>query len=157
MEDAPSQARVIIEDLKPEINGGRFAIKRVIGERVVVEADIFADGYDSISALLLYRKEDNPEWAETPMEPLDNDRWHGSFAVAELGRYRYTVLAGVDHFKSWQQDLTKKFQADQEISIELLIGAQLITEASQRAPGFVARSSPRVPAVPAFVQHRHSR
>jgi len=134
MEDAPSQARVIIEDLKPEINGGRFPIKRVIGERVVVEADIFTDGYDSISALLLYRKENDPEWAETPMEPLDNDRWRGSFAVAELGRYRYTVLAGVDHFKSWQQDLTKKFQADQENLIELLIGAQLITEASQRAP-----------------------
>jgi len=133
MEDAPSQARVIIEDLKPEINGGRFPIKRVIGERVVVEADIFTDGYDSISALLLYRKENDPEWAETPMEPLDNDRWRGSFAVAELGRYRYTVLAGVDHFKSWQQDLTKKFQADQENLIELLIGVQLITEASQRA------------------------
>ena len=134
MEGPTGQVRMIIEGLKPEIDGGRFPIKRVIGERVVVEADIFADGHDAISALLLYRKENDPEWAETPMEPLINDRWRGSFVVAELEHYRYTVLAWVDQFKSWRRDLTKKFQADQEVSIELLIGAQLIAEASQHAP-----------------------
>jgi starch synthase (maltosyl-transferring) len=99
-----------------------------------VEADIFADGYDIISALLLYRKENDHEWSENPMEPLLNDHWRGSFTVAEVGRYRYTVLAWIDRFKSWRLDLTKKFQAGQEVSIELLIGAQLITEASQNAP-----------------------
>ena len=134
MEGPTGQTRVIIEGLKPEINDGRFPIKRVIGERVVVEADIFADGHDSVSALLLYSKEDDPEWSETPMEPLVNDRWRGSFVVAELGRYRYTVLAWVDKFKSWKQDLAKKYHAGQEVSVELLVGAQLITEASQRAP-----------------------
>ncbi len=134
MEESTGQVRVIIEGLKPEINGGHFPIKRVIGESVFVEADIFADGHDSISALLLYRKEDKPEWSETPVEPLVNDRWRGSFVVAELGRYRYTILAWVDLFKSWRRDLSRKFQAGQEISIELLVGAQLITEASQHAP-----------------------
>jgi starch synthase (maltosyl-transferring) len=134
MEKPTGQVRVIIEGLKPEINDGRFPTKRVTGEMVVVEADIFADGHDSISALLLYRKEDDPEWIETPMEPLDNDRWRSSFVVAELGRYLYTVIAWVDQFKSWKQDLTKKFQAGQQVSIELLIGTQLIAEASQRAP-----------------------
>jgi starch synthase (maltosyl-transferring) len=133
MEEPTGQVRVIIEGLKPEIDGGHFPIKRVIGEKVVVEADIFADGHDAISALLLYRKEDDPEWSEIPMEPLINDHWRGSFAVAEPGRYRYTVLAWVDQFKSWRRDLTKKSRADQEVSIELLIGAQLIAEASQRA------------------------
>jgi starch synthase (maltosyl-transferring) len=134
MEGPTGQVRVIIEGLKPEIDGGRFPAKRVVGEKIVVEADIFTDGHDSISALLLYHKEDDPEWVETPMEPLVNDRWRGSFVVAELGRYRYTILAWVDQFKSWQQDLAKKFQASQEILIELVIGAQLIAEASQRAP-----------------------
>ena len=134
MEEATGQVRVIIEGLKPEINGGRFPIKRVIGERVVVEADIFADGHDSISALLLYRKENDPEWSETPVEPLVNDRWRGSFVVAELGRYHYTILAWVDMFKSWRRGLARKFQAGQEVPVELLVGAQLITEASQRAP-----------------------
>jgi starch synthase (maltosyl-transferring) len=134
MEKPTGQVRVIIEGLKPEINDGRFPTKRVTGEMVVVEADIFTDGHDSISALLLYRKEDDPEWIETPMEPLDNDRWRSSFVVAELGRYLYTVIAWIDQFKSWKQDLTKKFQAGQQVSIELLIGTQLIAEASQRAP-----------------------
>jgi len=134
MEGLRGELRVIIEGVKPEVDGGRFPIKRVVGERVVVEADIFADGHDIISALLLYRAENDTKWAETPMEPLDNDRWRGSFAVAELGRYRYTVLAWVDQFKSWRRDLKKKFQAKQEVSIELLVGVQLIAEASQRAP-----------------------
>jgi starch synthase (maltosyl-transferring) len=134
MEEAIGQVRVIIEGLRPEIHGGRFPIKRVTGERVVVEADIFVDGYDAISALLLYRKENDSEWAETPMKLLVNDRWRGSFVVAEFGRYRYTIIAWVDQFKSWRQDLAKKFQAGQEVSVELLIGAQLVAEASQRAP-----------------------
>ena len=134
MKGPTGQTRVIIEGMEPEIDDGRFPIKRVIGEKVAVEADIFADGCDSISVLLLYRKEDDHEWSETPMEPLVNDRWRGSFIVTELGRYLYTVLAWVDQFKSWKQDLTKKFQAGQQVSIELLLGAQLITEAGQRAP-----------------------
>jgi starch synthase (maltosyl-transferring) len=134
MEEPTGQARVTIQGLKPEVDDGHFPIKRVVGENVVVEADIFVDGYDAISALLLYRKESDSEWAETPMEPLLNDRWRSSFVVTELGRYRYTVLAWIDQFKSWRRDLTKKVQAGQEVSIELVIGAQLIAEASQRAP-----------------------
>jgi len=134
VEELTGQARVVIENMKPEIDDGRFPIKRVVGDRVVVEADIFADGHDVISALLLCRKENDLEWDETPMKLLVNDHWRGSFLVTELGRYRYTVLAWVDRFNSWRWDLTKKLQADQEVSIELVTGAQLITEASQRAP-----------------------
>jgi starch synthase (maltosyl-transferring) len=127
------QARVIIGDIKPQIDDGRFPIKRVVGDRVVVEADIFADGHDAISALLIYRKENGPKWAKAPMEPLVNDRWQGSFVVTELGRYHYTIVAWVDRFKSWKRDLAKKLQANQEVSVELLAGAQLIAEACQRA------------------------
>jgi starch synthase (maltosyl-transferring) len=134
VEELTGQTRVVIEEIKPEIDDGRFPIKRVVGDRVAVEADIFADGHDAISASLIYRKEDDPDWSETPMGPLINDHWRGSFVVTELGRYHYTVLAWVDQFRSWRQDLTKKLQADQEVSVELLVGAQLITEASQRAP-----------------------
>ena len=68
------RCRVVIEDVKPEINGGRFPVKRVVGERIVVEADIFADGHDAVSAVLLYRKENQSRWTETTMTPLINDR-----------------------------------------------------------------------------------
>ena len=133
MEELTGQTRVVIENMKPEIDDGRFPIKRVVGDRVVVEADIFADGHDAISALLVYRTENDPDWAETTMQPLVNDRWRGSFVVTELGRYHYTILAWINRFKSWKRDLAEKLQAHQELSVELLVGPQLITEASQRA------------------------
>jgi len=140
MEQSACQVRVVIEGLKPEIDGGRFPIKRVVGEKVIVEADIFADGYDAISATLLYRRENDQRWVEIPMESLVNDRWRGSFVVTELGRYRYTVMAWVDRFKSWHRNLKKRVQAEQDVLVELLVGADLITEASQRAPELDAQT-----------------
>ncbi len=119
--------------MKPEIDGGRFPIKRITGDQVVIEADIFADGHDVLSCLLLYRKEDDPNWTEIPMEFLVNDRWCGSFMVTELGQYRYTITAWVDRFETWRQDMLKKVKAKQDVSVDFLIGAQLIEEASQHA------------------------
>jgi len=134
MENSDGRTRVIIEGVKPEIDGGRFPIKRVIGEKVIVEADIFTDGHDSLSALLLHCKEGDSQWTETPMEFLVNDRWRGSFAVSELGRYLYTITTWVDQFKSWCADLMKRVNAGQEdVSVNLLVGAQLIEEVSNKA------------------------
>ena len=127
--------RVIIEAVKPEVDGGRFAIKRTLGEKVVVEADVFADGHDALSCLLLYRRDGESQWKEAPMDFLVNDRWRGEFSVTELGQYRYTVQAWVDHFKSWRQGLLKKVDAGQDVSIDLLTGAELVEEASHRATG----------------------
>jgi len=124
---------VVIENVSPEIEAGRFPIKRVIGEHVVVEADIFADGHDSLAAVLKFRAEESPEWSETPMESLANDRWRGEFFTTKLGNYFYTIEAWVDQFKSWQTDLQKKLEAGQDVSIELRAGAQLIERAAQRA------------------------
>lgn len=133
MEHEEGGTRIVIEGVKPEIDGGRFPAKRIIGDKVVVEADIFADGHDVLSAALLYRKEDDSNRNEVPMEFLVNDRWRGSFAVSELGRYRYTLMAWVDYFKSWRQDLAKKVEANQDVSVDFLEGAHLIDEASQCA------------------------
>jgi starch synthase (maltosyl-transferring) len=127
--------RVVIEGVKPEVDSGRFAIKRTVGEKVIVEADIFADGHDAISAILLHRREDDQDWIESPMTPLVNDRWRGEFVVADLGRYYYTLQAWVDHFKSWSRDLVKRVEAGQDVSVDLLIGAAMVEEASRRASG----------------------
>ncbi|MCI0439338.1 MAG: alpha-1,4-glucan--maltose-1-phosphate maltosyltransferase [Chloroflexi bacterium] len=135
MIDAKGRLRAVIEGVKPEIDGGRFPIKRAVGEKVVVEADIFADGHDAISAMLLHRREDAEGWQETPMESLVNDRWRGAFQVTGTGRYAYTILAWVDHFKSWRRDLEKRVAAGQRVPVDLLIGANLIEQASQRARG----------------------
>ncbi|MGO8767029.1 MAG: alpha-1,4-glucan--maltose-1-phosphate maltosyltransferase [Limisphaerales bacterium] len=125
--------RVIIENVTPEIGAGRFAIKRTSGGSVVVEADIFADGHDSLAAVLKFRAEDNPEWSETPMEFLTNDRWRGEFIAARPGKYVYSIEAWVDSFKSWQKNLQKKIEAGQNISVELQMGAKMIEAAAQRA------------------------
>jgi len=133
--DTDGRRRVVIEHVAPEIDSGRFPVKRVAGEKVVVEADIFADGHDSISAMLLYRGPGEVQWTETPMQFIGNDRWQGEFIVEKIGRYFYTVTGWVDHFSSWQKALEKKFSAGQDISADILTGVEYIREASKRASG----------------------
>ncbi|HEX2055666.1 MAG TPA: maltotransferase domain-containing protein, partial [Nitrospiraceae bacterium] len=127
--------RVVIERVRPEVDGGRFAVKRVVGQSVIVEADVFADGHDEIAGVLRYRHETEQEWTETPLAFVDNDRWRGSFDVSVQGRYYYTVSAWIDHFRSWQRDMRKRVAADQDVTVDLLIGRDLIKAAVQRATG----------------------
>ncbi|MFA5316303.1 MAG: maltotransferase domain-containing protein [Dehalococcoidales bacterium] len=125
--------RIVIEGVKPEIDSGRFPIKRIVGDHVAVEADIFADGHNTLSAVLLYRKESDPGWTEVPIEFLGNDRWRGSFKVNEAGRYLYTFTAWVDRFFTWQQNLVIKIKAGQDVAIDFLEGASLIEDTIKRA------------------------
>jgi starch synthase (maltosyl-transferring) len=133
MQPEEGRNRVIIEGVTPEIDAGRYPIKRIVGEQTVVEADILADGHDALSCALLYRKEGDAKWTEVPMEPLGDDRWRASFSVQELGRYRYTVSGWIDHFKTWSRDLGKRVEAGQDVSVDLLIGAELVEAARKRA------------------------
>ena len=125
----------MIEGVTPAIDGGEFAIKRVAGDVVVVEADAFTDGHDAISAVLAFRKEGEKEWSAVTMAYLVNDRWRGAFAVSEVGRYRYTVIAWIDTFKSWARDMEKRVAAGQETPVDLQIGAELVEQAAKRASG----------------------
>jgi len=140
MAGVQGRQRVMIEGVAPEIDAGRFPIKRSVGEEVVVEADVFADGHDSLTALLRYRHEGSDQWMEQPMEFLGNDRWRATFSILELGSYRYTVTGWIDHFATWRRDLIKRRDAGQNLQIELLIGATFIEEASQRARNEDART-----------------
>src|SRR3989304_2662457 len=99
--ETEGRKRVVIENVKPEINCGRFPIKRVVGEKVIVTADIFSDGHDSISARFLCRRQKDKEWREVPLKLIENDRWRGEFVVEEVGIYHYTVEGWVDYFKTW--------------------------------------------------------
>ncbi|HLW80745.1 MAG TPA: alpha-1,4-glucan--maltose-1-phosphate maltosyltransferase [Candidatus Acidoferrales bacterium] len=132
-ERVDARRRVAIEGVRPEIDCGRFAIKRVVGEKVVVDADIFADGHDQIACRVLYWQGTEQEPQSSPMEMLFNDRWRGEFRVSKLGSYRYTVEGWVDHFKTWRADLLKRIAAGQDVRIELLIGADLISDSAKRA------------------------
>ena len=130
--------RVVIESVRPEIDGGRFPIKRVAGEKVCVEADVFADGHDELLCDLLYRKEEGWAWKRVPMRPLGNDRWRAEFTAAELGQYRYSVQGRVDYFATWLRDLKKRLEAGQDARPEMAAGAELVAAAACRAAGVKA-------------------
>jgi starch synthase (maltosyl-transferring) len=130
--------RVIIETVRPEIDCGRFPIKRARGEKVIVEADAFTDGHDLLGCVLSYRKGIAGHWTEIPMTSLGNDRWRGDFTVTDLGLYQYTVTAWIDRFMSWRRDLRAKVEAGQDVTVELLVGAELLQQASKRASGAAA-------------------
>ena len=122
----------MVEGVTPLVDGGRFPVKRVVGDRVVVEADAFADGHDVVIAILRHRTPSGP-WIEVPMEPLGNDRWRASFVVDEIGRHEYTVAAWTDAWVTWRSDLVKRLDAGQDVTVDLKIGANLIQKAVRRA------------------------
>ena len=86
--DVSLRRRVVIENVLPSVDDGRFPIARTVGERVIVRADVFADGHDSLAAVLLHRPDGSRSWQETAMVPLGNDRWQASFVVEQLGDLR---------------------------------------------------------------------
>ncbi len=132
--------RVVIEAVSPEIDGGRFPAKRALGETVTVEADIFADGHDSLAAVLRYRHESSSSWIEVPMAPLANDRWRGGFTVAALGRYLFTLEGWVDHFETWRRQFAKRVEAGQDVALELEVAARMVEATALRTDGNTAEA-----------------
>jgi starch synthase (maltosyl-transferring) len=128
------RSRAVIEHVTPAVDGGRFAVKRVAGDRVDVEADCFADGHDVVACVLRWWREGERAFEEVPMTALGNDRWRASFKVEEIGRYRYTVAAWVDHFLSWRHDFARRVDPE-DIRVAALVGAELVQGAAARARG----------------------
>jgi len=112
--------------VRPQVDGGRYPVKRAIGDEVVVEADVFADGHDAVSCELLWRYSEDKQWQRVPMEFRLNDHWVASFRVEKLGRYEYTVRGWSDPFLTWRRDLVKRRDAGQDLTIDLQIGAEIL-------------------------------
>jgi starch synthase (maltosyl-transferring) len=124
----------VIENLEPLVDGGRYPTKRIVGEDLVVEADIFKDGHDVVAAVLKWRVLGERRWRETPMAYIDNDRWRGVCTLYDIAIYEYTVEAWTDTFRGWQQEFAAKFSAGiSELRSEALEGAALLEAASRRA------------------------
>ena len=135
-----SKVRVVIENITPQVDCGRFPAKRSLGESVTVEADVFADGHDAVAAFLFYRLEGTPEWHGVPMSTLGNDRWQARFTPQSLGRYLFTVAGWVDPLETWRRGLAKKFEAGQDIELDLRQGAALAGTLSEHVRAADARS-----------------
>jgi starch synthase (maltosyl-transferring) len=129
-----ARLRAVIENVTPQVDAGRFPIKRAVGELVIVEADVFTDGHDVVRARLRHRKAGEASWSETEMSPLVNDRWLGRFVVGELGRYEYTIIAWTDRFATWKREFERRTDPA-DVLIAMRMGAGLLEAAAQRARG----------------------
>jgi starch synthase (maltosyl-transferring) len=127
--------RAVIDAVMPSIDGGRFAVKGVVGDEFAVAADVFGDGHDRIAVRLRHRPPGEPEWRELPMGEPDNDRWHARLPLERVGRHEYTVVAWVDAFATWRHDLERRAEAGSVSAVDLVIGARLVREAAGRAVG----------------------
>lgn len=129
VESAAAGSAFLIEDVYPLVDGGRFAVKRIAGERVEVWADIYRDGDAVVSAALIWRREQDREWRSEPMIPHGNDRWSGVFTPVELGSYVYAIEAWTDEFATWCHGVARKQRLGADVSLDAVEGAGLLTKA----------------------------
>ena len=151
MKPAEGRRRVVVEELSPQVDGGRYPAKRVIGDAVEVRAAVFADGHDHVAARLLFRHESEESWSRAIMTPLGNDVFQGIFTLDRLGSWEFSVEGWIDHFDTWYSDLEKRIAAQpdplhpapgdipQNIPLALRSGAILLEEAAGRAAGSDAK------------------
>lgn len=119
-----NQTRIIIENVTPQLDGGAFYIKRIIGQSVVVKANVFADGHDVIATCVKFKHESAKKWQEVRMTELGNDEWQAEFTVDTQGHFSYFVEAWVDYALNWQHGTERKIQDNQYVRSELLEGAE---------------------------------
>ena len=136
---ALSPPRVVVEDVSPQVEEGRYPAKGTVGEPVQIQASCFGDGHDKLAGVALVRRDGEDGWAEIPLKPLPNDRWEAEFIPAACGSYAFTVEAWIDRFATWQGDLAKRVDAGQDVGVDLRSGAELVAEAGARARGAEAR------------------
>ena len=130
----PHAPTVVIDEIYPSIEGGRYPVKRVVNEPLAVSADIFKDGHDVITAMLKWRKAGSRRWFETLMKQGDNDRWHGECKFPTAGRWEMVIEAWPDGYRAWKKAFLARWKgADPEIAIEALEGARLLKESAARA------------------------
>jgi starch synthase (maltosyl-transferring) len=145
MKPTEGRKRVVIEEITPQVDAGRYPACRTKGDLVTVSAAVFGDGHDLLAARVLYRHKSERRWRWAPMRALGNDLWTGSFTVDKLGIWQFTVLGWVDHFDTWVRDLKKRLDAQpnaaspnaepQNIPLALRTGAILLDHTASRARG----------------------
>lgn len=125
--------RVIISNISPLIENGIFPAKSVINEQIIISADIFCDGHDEIDASVMIKQQDQHQWKESRMKFQMNDFWQAELELDKPGFYEFKIQAWIDHFSTWKKGLQKKFDAGQNVDVELLIGADLLEKAAADA------------------------
>jgi starch synthase (maltosyl-transferring) len=119
--------RLTIENVTPELDAGRYPIKRIVGDRVSVGADVFKDGHDLIAGQILYRPLGTSSWHHASLTyAYDPDRWSGEFFVDRLGLWQFTVEAWPDTYRTFSTELRKRISGGQDVAAELPEGAAIL-------------------------------
>src|SRR5215469_954559 len=118
--------RVVVLAVRPEVDGGRYPVKRVIGDTIAIEVDAVADGHDIVRAMLLDRAPGQTAWRESELVLGADDVWRAQLTLAALGRHAYTAIAWVDAWASWRRGLERKLAAGVDVRVELADGAKLV-------------------------------
>jgi starch synthase (maltosyl-transferring) len=128
---------IVIQNVAPSLDGGRYPVKREVGDTFTVTAEIFREGHDLLTAVILYRRKDEKEWRQAPMEQVNHGLalWQGSIVLYETTRYVYTIEAWTDVFATWCSEVEKKLGAGQDVSLEMVEGRELVAEGRARAVG----------------------
>jgi starch synthase (maltosyl-transferring) len=128
-----NQTRIIIENVLPQLDGGAFAIKRIVGQKVKVTASVFSDGHDVVQCAVKFKHQSDKKWQEIRMIPADNDEWYAEFKVEKQGSYSYFVEGWVDYALNWQHGTERKIFDGQQVKSELLEGAEYVKEIQKLA------------------------
>jgi starch synthase (maltosyl-transferring) len=124
--------RIVIDNVAPTVDQGRFPAKRVVGETIAIEADVFTDGHDLLTVDLLWRAVSATKWRRASMQPIGNDRWQASITPDRIGRYEFTIEAGCNRYGSFCRDLAVKSNAGADVSVDLVEGRKLLQDSKSR-------------------------
>ena len=139
------QRPIVISQVRPSLDDGRYPVKREVGDCLTVTADIFKEGHDTLAAVILYRPQDEPDWREVPLRLVDNDGWVGSFSLEANTRYRFTIEAWTDRFGSWVDDVKRRAEEARRISPVNCLrapGSSLRREPARRGPMLPSSTAP---------------
>jgi starch synthase (maltosyl-transferring) len=136
--DAAARPRLVIGCISPDVDEGAFPAKATVGDQVLVEANLFADGHEQLAAELRWRAADEKEWRRTPMEQLPNDRWRAAMPLERLGRHEFVIEGWLDVYGGYRRDFNKKLDAGVAQEVDYQEGRRFVDQALKHASGDVA-------------------
>ena len=125
---------LVVRNLTPAVEAGRYAVKRLVGDELRVGADMFKDGHDTLAARVLVWPPGERRPGTVPLAYVfDDDRWYATLTLDRVGEWRFTVEGWIDRYATWRGELEKKVVAGQDVASELIEGAELVRTAEPHA------------------------
>jgi starch synthase (maltosyl-transferring) len=128
--------RVTIFDVAPNVSGGEFPVKAIVGEEIRVSATIFSESNEVIRAGVVLVDPYGVKFAAQPMHERwpGSDRWSAAITPTLVGDWQYFIEAWRDPILTWIQIANIKIPAEIDVELVLEDGARLFEEVSASHP-----------------------